>query len=121
MPASSSAATPGPASCGCSAPWGRSGWRPWQPGQAQLQDAQGLRQFADLASLARESLGEDIPLAALPDWLAARPWPALPATSTPEGFAQAGWRIDTRAAAQGEILAQRDAPPALNLRVRLDR
>lgn len=93
----------------------------WAPGQAQLRDSQGLREFADLADLARQALGEAVPLAALPHWLAARPWPAEAATPQDQGFAQLGWTIDTREAANGRILAQRTSAPAIRLLVQLDR
>ena len=93
----------------------------WAPGQAQLRDSQGLREFADLAELARQALGEAVPLAALPHWLAARPWPAEAATPQDQGFAQLGWTIDTREAASGRILALRTSAPAIRLLVQLDR
>ena len=93
----------------------------WAPGQAQLRSGQGLSEFADLDALARQALGEAVPLAALPHWLAARPWPAVAATPRPEGFAQLGWTIDTRDAASGRILALRESAPAIRLLVQLDR
>ena len=46
----------------------------WRPGLAESITPEGTRGFADLDMLARELLGEDLPLAALIDWLRGRPW-----------------------------------------------
>lgn len=96
----------------------------WQPGQVTLVTSQETRQFPDLAALSREALGEDVPLVALADWLKGRPWPDASAQpiAAPAGFAQLGWQIDTsRLQADGQLEASRAAPPAVLLRVRLDR
>ena len=93
----------------------------WAPGQAVLRSAEGERRFASLDDLARQALGEPLPLAALPDWLAGRPWPEAPHELQPGGFGQLGWRVQTERLADGWITAQRAAPPAIQLRVKLDR
>lgn len=96
----------------------------WAPGTASLRTSDGLREFPDLNSLAREALGEEVPLAALPHWLAGRPWPAqaFELATDGSGFSQLGWSIDTRRlAAEGQLEARRPEAPAILLRVRLDR
>ncbi len=95
----------------------------WTPSGALLRDASGERAFADLPSLAEALLGEPLPLQALADWLDGRPWSGAPALSTPEGFGQLGWQLDTSAlSTDGRLLARRDSPaPAIELRAALDR
>ena len=93
----------------------------WAPGQAVLRSPEGERRFVSLDDLARQALGEPLPLAALPDWLAGRPWPEAPHESQPGGFGQLGWRVQTERLAEGWISARRVAPPAVQLRVKLDR
>jgi outer membrane lipoprotein LolB len=96
----------------------------WQPGSVTLKDGAGTRLFGDLAALSREALGEDVPLAALPDWLAGRPWPGAPSEPLPSGlgFAQAGWSVETgQLVNEGRLEARRDAVPAIHLRIQLDR
>lgn len=81
------------------------------------------RRFADLDSLAREALGEELPLAALFDWLRGRPWPARPHEArrdAGQGFEQLGWRVDTSRRADGLLVAERLAPPRVSVRVRLE-
>lgn len=93
----------------------------WAPGQAVLRSPEGERRFASLDELARQALGEPLPLAALPDWLAGRPWSEAPHEVQADGFAQLGWRVQTVRLAEGWITALRVAPPAVQLRVKLDR
>ena len=50
----------------------------WQPGAVLWQSADGERRFDTLEALAEDMLGEAVPLAALFDWMAGRPWSALP-------------------------------------------
>jgi outer membrane lipoprotein LolB len=92
----------------------------WAPGVAVLNTPQGETQFGSLDELSRQALGEALPLAALPDWLAGRPWPDAPSTPETQGFEQLGWRIDLARQADGWIEARRAAPPAVELRVRLE-
>jgi len=89
----------------------------WQPGLVSLQTPDGERRFDDLDALTREMLGETIPVAALFDWLNARPWPAAPHQKTAGGFEQLGWRIEPRLPA---LVATRLADPVVTLRARLD-
>ena len=93
----------------------------WAPGSAVLTTAQGERHFAGLDELSREALGESLPLAALPDWLAGRPWPQAPHQVLAVGFEQLGWQVDLQRLDQGWVEAHRSAPPAVTLRARIDR
>ncbi|MBX3601937.1 MAG: outer membrane lipoprotein LolB [Rubrivivax sp.] len=92
----------------------------WSPGSAVLDDGRGERRFATLDELSRAALGEPLPLAALPDWLAGRPWPGAAHATTAEGFEQLGWQVATARRADGVVEARRAAPPAVWLRVRLE-
>ena len=97
----------------------------WWPGSAVLQTPQGQVDFPDLDSLSNEALGESLPLQALPDWLAGRPW--LGASSQPleaaqgAGFEQLGWRVLLARLDEGHLDAERLAPPVVKLRVRLEK
>ena len=93
----------------------------WMPGQATLRTPEGERQFGNLDELSRQALGEPLPLAALADWLAGRPWPGAAHRLKPEGFEQLGWLVVTQRFSEGWISAQRFMPPAVMLRVKLDR
>ena len=92
----------------------------WAPGLAVLDTADGERRFDTLDALSRQVLGEAMPLAALPDWIAGRPWPAAPHSARDDGFEQLGWSVQLARRADGWIEASREAPPAVRLRVRLD-
>ncbi|MDP9043518.1 MAG: outer membrane lipoprotein LolB, partial [Pseudomonadota bacterium] len=75
--------------------------------------------------LTREVLGESVPVAALFDWLRGRPWresPSVPTVPPAEpGFTQLGWSVGLARLADGVIVAQRAGPPAVTVRVRVDR
>ncbi len=92
----------------------------WAPGVALLQTSDGERRFDNLDQLAREALGEAMPLAALPDWLAGRPWPGAPHVAVDAGFEQLGWRVGLARLAEGWVEARRDTPPVVVVRARLD-
>lgn len=92
----------------------------WAPGLAVLDDGQGEQHYANLDELAKKALGESLPLAALPDWLAGHPWPGAPHRAADAGFEQLGWRVSLARRAEGFVEASRSAPPAVQLRVRLD-
>ena len=92
----------------------------WSPQRVALATEDGERFFPSLDALSRDAFGETLPLAALPDWLAGRPWPRAPHTATADGFAQLGFEIDTSRRGDGWIVARRSAPPAIDLRVKLD-
>lgn len=92
----------------------------WAPGLAVLSHGDGEQRFADLADLSRQALGENLPLAALPDWLAGRPWPAAPHVAGESGFEQLGWQVSLARRSEGWVEARRAAAPAVLLRVKLD-
>lgn len=110
----------------------------WSPGDARLETAEGETRFATLDDLAEQALGERMPLAAWPDWLAGRPWPgaaasvppAAPASVSPApaaaagnpapGFQQLGWSVDLSRRADGRIEARRSQPPVVTVRIVLD-
>ncbi len=92
----------------------------WAPGSVTLETSDGTQSFATLDDLSRQALGEALPLAALPDWLAGRPWPLAPHQPQPQGFEQAGWQVLLARQGEGLIEARRTAVPEVLLRVRLD-
>lgn len=92
----------------------------WAPGQALLETPAGSQAFSSLDELSLQALGEVLPLAALPDWVAGRPWPGAAHRAGTTGFEQLGWRVDLARQAEGWVLARRDTPPAVVLRIRLD-
>ncbi len=92
----------------------------WAPGLAVLSNADGEQRFADLADLSRQALGESLPLAALPDWLAGRPWAAAPHVAVDAGFEQMGWQVSLARRSEGWVEARRAAAPAVLVRVKLD-
>jgi outer membrane lipoprotein LolB len=92
----------------------------WRPGAAEMTDAQGRRDYPTLDALARDLLGEPLPLAALTAWLRGRPWPGAPHVVRDDGFEQLGWRIGLSQFGQGLVLAQRDGAPPVQVRARLE-
>lgn len=93
----------------------------WEPGTAELTDAQGPRRYATLDAMSLDLFGEALPLAALIDWLRGRPWPGAPSRRHDDGFEQLDWRIGLGRFAEGVLEAQRDRAPAVSLRARLER
>lgn len=97
----------------------------WQPGSVVLVTPQGEAPYPDLDALTREVLGESVPVAALFDWLRGRPWPgAASVASRPPaapGFRQLGWAVDLSRFDESAIAAVREQPPAVTVRVRMDR
>ena len=92
----------------------------WTPASAVLITPEGERRFADLDELSRQALGESLPLAALPDWLAGRPWPQAPHQLHAAGFDQLGWQVDLQRLDEGWVQAHRSKAPAVSLRARID-
>lgn len=102
----------------------------WAPGEVSLNTPGHVDRFADLDALTQSVLGESIPVAALFDWLSGRPWPGAPSTpATPSptgtaaaGFTQLGWSVDLgRFADAAALVARRESPPAVTLRIQLER
>lgn len=93
----------------------------WRPGEAHLVTPNGGMGFDDLDDLTRRMLGLVVPLAALFDWLQARPWPDAPSRAWPGGFEQLGWQVDLSRRGEGWLqLSRPEPPPAVSLRLRLD-
>jgi len=95
----------------------------WAPGVAVLDQGQGEQAYSSLEALSQEALGEALPLAALPDWLAGRPWPGASHTNGVaglSGFEQLGWQVDLARRGEGWIELRRSAAPAVRVRVKLD-
>ena len=93
----------------------------WAPGVARLNTHEGETVFNDLDALAQSALGEALPLAALPDWLAGRPWPNAVSQATDSGFDQLGWRLNLSRLAEGFVDAVRTTLPTVTLRARIER
>jgi len=92
----------------------------WAPGLAVLDDGRGEQAYENLAALAQQALGEALPLEALPDWLAGRPWAGAPHAAATEGFTQLGWQVDLSRRVEGWIEMHRSSPPSVRVRVKLD-
>jgi len=96
----------------------------WAPGQVELVTPQGRKAYPTLDALTQEVLGETLPVAALFDWLKGRPWPGAPSaarTGGSTGFEQLGWSVDLAEFDAAVVTAVRRAPPAVTVRVKLDR
>jgi outer membrane lipoprotein LolB len=92
----------------------------WTLDDATLATNDGERRFGDLDALARDALGEALPLRALPAWLRGRPWRGADSRRTAGGFEQLGWQIALTRLADGQLEITRDTPPAVRLRARLE-
>lgn len=94
----------------------------WGAQGVHLRTPQGERQFSDLEALARDTLGEAVPLQALPYWLAGTPFPGLAHSVQAQGFIQGDWLVDlSRWPADGQVEARRALAPAVLMRARIDR
>jgi outer membrane lipoprotein LolB len=93
----------------------------WQPGRAELIDAQGTREFDTLDAMSQALFGEALPLGALTDWLRGRPWSGAPSVPAGRGFEQLGWRVDLASFPEGIVAATRERAPAVSLRARVER
>jgi outer membrane lipoprotein LolB len=97
----------------------------WTPQQVLLVTSQGQTPYADLPTLTRQLLGEELPVAALFDWLRGRPWPGADSLLTrppgDEGFIQLGWRVSLARFDQGIVEARRVDPPVVTVRARIER
>lgn len=91
----------------------------WSRDGAWLDSGTGPVRYRDLDDLSRAALGESLPLQALPDWVAGRPWTGAPSEAAAEGFVQLGWRVTVAAAGQGRIEALRETPPRVHVLLRV--
>jgi outer membrane lipoprotein LolB len=92
----------------------------WAPGEAVLDTGDGERSYASADELGLQALGERVPLDALPDWVAGHPWAGAPSQLREHGFEQLGWSIDLSRRADGRLVARREQPPAVTVRIVLD-
>ena len=92
----------------------------WAPGLATLVTPDGDQEYASLDELSRQALGATLPLAALPDWLAGKPWPGAVHAVREGGFDQLGWQVVLSRLAEGWVEARRAAAPQVLVRVKLD-
>jgi outer membrane lipoprotein LolB len=97
----------------------------WSADQVTLSTGDGTRSFTSLQAMSQEALGEAVPLPALFDWLRGRPSDAAGAPSaggaSDARFVQQGWAVDLSRYSEGWVTITRDAPPAVNLRVIVER
>lgn len=99
----------------------------WSAERVVLITPKGSSRYDKLDDLTRDVLGEPIPLAAMFDWLRARPWPGAPVRPVPASgsnaaqlFEQLGWTVDLRHFDTGLVEVRREGPPPVDVRVRLD-
>ena len=96
----------------------------WTPTSVSLEQPREQRSFDSLDDLTLDLLGESVPVAALFDWLAGRPWAGAGVSWLPAplaGFEQLGWRVETDRLADGVLVAQQLGGRHATLRVRLAR
>jgi outer membrane lipoprotein LolB len=95
-----------------------------EPSEIELEAEGRTSHFDSLDAMMQQALGDSLPLAAMFDWLAGRPWPAAPARRAADGqsFEQLGWHVDLAQFAPSRLItAERPSPPpALHVRVKLD-
>ena len=92
----------------------------WSATEAVLVTPDGQTRYDDLGALARDTLGEAMPINALADWLAGRPWAGAPSEAAASGFSQLGWQVDLSGRAEGRMTAVRASAPAVTVRIRLE-
>ncbi len=92
----------------------------WDPSQAVLVTVDGQVHYGSLEALARDVLGEAMPLHALADWLAGHPWHGASSEAAPSGFTQLGWQVDLSGRTEGRVTAVRASAPAVTVRIRLE-
>jgi outer membrane lipoprotein LolB len=95
-----------------------------EPSEIELEADGRTARFDSLDAMMQQALGDSLPLAAMFDWLAGRPWPDAPAARGADGlsFEQLGWRVDLSQFAPSQLItAERPAPPpTLHVRVKLE-
>ena len=94
------------------------------PSRIELEAEGRTARYATLEDMMQRAIGDQLPLAAMFDWLDGRPWPAAPARRGADGqsFEQLGWQVDLSQRASNQLIsAERPQPaPALHVRVKLD-
>jgi outer membrane lipoprotein LolB len=95
----------------------------WMPQGAWLATPQGESVYPSMPQLTREVFGEAIPIAPWFDWLRGQPWAGAASEPRPDnlpGFVQDGWTVDLVRQSDRLIVARREQPPAVTLRIKLD-
>lgn len=94
------------------------------PSRIELEADGGTTHYATLEEMMQRAIGDQLPLAAMFDWLSGRPWPDAPVQggSANGSFDQLGWHVDLSQLADNRLIdAQRAQPaPILHVRVKLD-
>jgi outer membrane lipoprotein LolB len=94
------------------------------PSKIELEADGATTRYATLEEMMQRAIGDQLPLAAMFDWLSGRPWPAAPVQRSADGgsFDQLGWHVDLAQLAGNRLIdAQRPLPaPTLHVRVKLD-
>ena len=94
------------------------------PSTIELEADGGTTRYATLEDMMQRAIGDQLPLPAMFDWLAGRPWPGAPVArgNTAATFDQLGWHVDLSQLADNRLIdAQRPLPaPTLHVRVKLD-
>ena len=95
-----------------------------EPTNIELEADGGTSRYATLGEMMQRAIGDQLPLAAMFDWLDGHPWPAAPAQASADGraFDQLGWHVDLSQFADARLIdARRPQPaPVLHVRVKLD-
>ena len=94
------------------------------PSKIELEADGRTSHYATLEEMMQRAIGDQLPLAAMFDWLSGRPWPAAPVQggAADGSFDQLGWHVDPSQLAGNRLIdAQRAQPaPTLHVRVKLD-
>ncbi len=94
------------------------------PSKIELEADGGTTRYATLEDMMQRAIGDQLPLAAMFDWLSGQPWPDAPVRRGADGktFDQLGWHVDLSQLADNRLIdAQRPLPaPVLHVRVKLD-
>jgi outer membrane lipoprotein LolB len=94
------------------------------PSRIELEADGATTHYATLEEMMQRAIGDQLPLAAMFDWLSGHPWPAAPVTrgDASGSFDQLGWQVDLTQFADNRLIAATRAQPApaLHVRVKLD-
>jgi outer membrane lipoprotein LolB len=95
-----------------------------QPSTIELEADGATTRYATLEDMMQHAIGDQLPLAAMFDWLSGVPWPNAPVQHSADGgaFEQLGWHVDLSQLRDNRLIdAQRPLPaPVLHVRVKLD-
>jgi outer membrane lipoprotein LolB len=94
------------------------------PSKIELEAEGTTSRYATLEEMMQRAIGDQLPLPAMFDWLAGRPWPDAPAQrgAADGSFDQLGWHVDLSQFTTNQLIDARRALPApvLHVRVKLD-